>query len=93
VNRWVAYQFIRNVYELWMPGHFERLLSAIDNLPDMDGLTSQHKPFLNIRRLSTENLGIGLTCESEPGDALTQEVTPSTSTAQLDAKRPRKDST
>jgi len=32
-DKWTAYQFTRNVYDTWMPTHFERICSAIDQLP------------------------------------------------------------
>lgn len=32
-NRWMAYNFVRNVYDLWLPEHFKRICSAIDMLP------------------------------------------------------------
>jgi hypothetical protein len=32
-ERWTAYQFTRNVYDIWMPDHFKRLCSVIDELP------------------------------------------------------------
>lgn len=32
-EKWTAYQFTRNVYDVWMPMHFERICSAIDQLP------------------------------------------------------------
>lgn len=32
-ERWTAYKFTKNVYHTWMPTHFERLCSAIDDLP------------------------------------------------------------
>lgn len=32
-EKWTAYQFIRNVYDIWMPIHFKRICSAIDQLP------------------------------------------------------------
>ncbi|KAF1993927.1 hypothetical protein P154DRAFT_549292 [Amniculicola lignicola CBS 123094] len=32
-QRWKAYQFVKNVYDLWLPKHFERLCSVIDMLP------------------------------------------------------------
>ncbi|ESZ92435.1 hypothetical protein SBOR_7194 [Sclerotinia borealis F-4128] len=32
-DRWTAYQFTRNVYDIWMPTHLERIRSAIDGLP------------------------------------------------------------
>ncbi|KAF1978851.1 hypothetical protein BU23DRAFT_586690 [Bimuria novae-zelandiae CBS 107.79] len=32
-KRWTAHNFVRNVYDLWVPNHFERICSAIDMLP------------------------------------------------------------
>ncbi|KAF2453118.1 hypothetical protein BDY21DRAFT_388313 [Lineolata rhizophorae] len=33
-QRWKAYNFVKNVYDLWLPEHFERICSVIDMLPD-----------------------------------------------------------
>ncbi|KAL6797641.1 hypothetical protein GGI42DRAFT_329376 [Trichoderma sp. SZMC 28013] len=32
-EKWTTYQFIKNVYDNWMPKHFKRISSAIDQLP------------------------------------------------------------
>ena len=32
-QRWKAYKFVKNVYDLWLPKHFERICSVIDMLP------------------------------------------------------------
>ncbi len=32
-EKWTAYRFTRNVYDLWMPEHLEKIRSAIDLLP------------------------------------------------------------
>ncbi|KAK3693110.1 hypothetical protein B0T22DRAFT_525606 [Podospora appendiculata] len=32
-DKWTAYRFTRNVYDMWMPKHFEDICSAIDQLP------------------------------------------------------------
>ncbi|OAA34696.1 hypothetical protein NOR_08325 [Metarhizium rileyi] len=32
-EKWTAYQFTKNIYDLWMPSHFKKLCSAIDQLP------------------------------------------------------------
>ncbi|TQN73491.1 hypothetical protein CSHISOI_01991 [Colletotrichum shisoi] len=32
-EKWTAYRFTKNVYDLWMPFHFKRICSAIDQLP------------------------------------------------------------
>jgi hypothetical protein len=31
-DKWTAYRFTKNVYDIWMPKHFENICSAIDNL-------------------------------------------------------------
>ena len=36
-EKWTAYKFTKNVYDIWMPAHFKRLSSAIDKIPaDLD---------------------------------------------------------
>ncbi|PNP49477.1 hypothetical protein THARTR1_09799 [Trichoderma harzianum] len=32
-DKWTTHQFIKNVYDIWMPKHFKRICSAIDQLP------------------------------------------------------------
>lgn len=32
-DKWTAYKFTKNVYDVWMPIHFQRICSAIDQLP------------------------------------------------------------
>ena len=32
-NKWIAYKFTKNVYDVWMPTHLKRICSAIDQLP------------------------------------------------------------
>ncbi|OJD13205.1 hypothetical protein AJ78_06323 [Emergomyces pasteurianus Ep9510] len=41
-EKWTAYKFTRNVYDIWMPTHFKRICSAIDQIPpDVDFDVSQ----------------------------------------------------
>lgn len=36
-EKWTAYKFTKNVYDMWMPSHFKRLCSAVDVIPaDLD---------------------------------------------------------
>jgi hypothetical protein len=36
-EKWTAYRFTKNVYDIWMPAHFKRICSAIDKIPqDLD---------------------------------------------------------
>jgi hypothetical protein len=32
-EKWTAYKFIKNIYDIWMPMHLKRLCSVIDSLP------------------------------------------------------------
>lgn len=32
-GKWAAYRFVKNVYEKWVPGHYEKICSAINELP------------------------------------------------------------
>ncbi|KAM4066807.1 hypothetical protein HRG_012176 [Hirsutella rhossiliensis] len=32
-DKWTAYRFTHNVYDIWMPEHFKRICSAIDQVP------------------------------------------------------------
>jgi hypothetical protein len=32
-EKWTAYKFTKNVYEIWMPTYFKRICSVIDELP------------------------------------------------------------
>jgi hypothetical protein len=32
-EKWTAYKFTKNVYDIWMPTHPRRISSAIDDLP------------------------------------------------------------
>ncbi|KAI0908040.1 hypothetical protein F4823DRAFT_640626 [Ustulina deusta] len=32
-EKWTAYRFTKNVYDVWMPAHFKMICSAIDQLP------------------------------------------------------------
>ncbi|KAL6870390.1 hypothetical protein J3F83DRAFT_677580 [Trichoderma novae-zelandiae] len=32
-DRWTAYRFTKNVYDTWMPSHWKRISSAVDQLP------------------------------------------------------------
>jgi hypothetical protein len=32
-EKWTAYKFTKNVYDIWMPTHLKRICSVIDKLP------------------------------------------------------------
>ena len=31
--KWIAYKFTKNVYDIWMPTHLQRICSVIDKIP------------------------------------------------------------
>lgn len=33
IERWIAYRFIKNVYDIWVLTHFENICFVIDQLP------------------------------------------------------------
>ncbi|CAM5999411.1 unnamed protein product [Sphagnum balticum] len=35
-EKWTAYKFTKNVYDIWMPTHLKRICSVIDRLPDFE---------------------------------------------------------
>ncbi len=36
-EKWAAYKFTKNIYDIWMPTHLKRICSVIDKLPpDLD---------------------------------------------------------
>lgn len=42
-EKWTAYNFTKNVYDIWMPAHLKRICSVIDELPpDLDFEVSEH---------------------------------------------------
>lgn len=96
-EKWTAYSFTRNVYDMWMPRHFKTICSAIDQLPshlDFDvsslpetGLSQdfekQHLPQADATSMSQS------TSRVDP-----QRFTPGTSlTGSETSKRPRKEGT
>jgi hypothetical protein len=86
-EKWTAYRFTKNVYDTWMPKHFENICSAIDQLPP--DLNFDIPPLSEVTGLS-QNLGnliqSDASCASVPDEqgsqssnAEQQAVTPGTS--------------
>jgi hypothetical protein len=97
-EKWTAYKFTKNLYHTWMPTHFKRICSAIDDLPselDFDvsslpqdsglsqDLESHH---LSQSLAESASQARGDLSHSDIGD-----ITPNTSLTQQGAsKRPRR---
>ena len=96
-QRWKAYTFVRNVYDSWLPKHFERICSVIDMLPaDLNFDVSEHDQELASSRsglsqqLEDSNSAVGrLIPESQPS---VQPITPDT-TIQTGSSKPKKKKT
>lgn len=42
IEKWTAYTFMKNVYDIWMPAHFSRISSAINELPSKQDFELSH---------------------------------------------------
>ena len=76
-EKWTAYKFTKNVYELWMPKHFERICSAISDFPSNVSFNLSQQSQLSFTEQSGLSQGFG-------AQSLAQSSTSSTS-AQVQA--------
>ena len=85
-EKWTAYKFTKNIYDIWMPIHLKRIYSVVDELPpDIDFGLSQSASFpqeLESRRPQQSNAES--TCMLREDDSLvaSQDITPTTSFSQ-----------
>ncbi|KAK4242980.1 hypothetical protein C7999DRAFT_45091 [Corynascus novoguineensis] len=84
-DKWTAYRFTKNVYDTWMPKHFERICSAIDQLPS--NLDFDVPPLSEATGLSQNlvNLMQSGACSASSGEQ--QAVTPDTSFSGVPKRR------
>lgn len=105
-DKWTAYKFTKNVYDVWMPTHLERICSVIDQLPlglNFEVSQESELQFTEASGLSQE-MG-GLLSEQSNAESASQNdnelvpivpqpVTPDTSISQgkekATAKRPKR---
>ncbi|KAH7016657.1 hypothetical protein B0J12DRAFT_417504 [Macrophomina phaseolina] len=88
-DRWKSYKFVKNIYERWVPQHFRRICSAIDEIPpNVNFAVSQRPASVSSEQtgLSQEifNCGLDQSAESpesneEPGIVAPEDATPDTS--------------
>jgi hypothetical protein len=101
-EKWTAYQFTKNIYDVWMPVHFKRLCSVIDAIPPDIHFELSEESELQFPPSSGLSQGLESHHLSESvatdDDALrlldSQEVTPDTSitqeSEQVNFKKPKK---
>ncbi|KXS93314.1 hypothetical protein AC579_9010 [Pseudocercospora musae] len=105
-EKWTAYQFTKNMYDNWMPMHFERICSAIDQIPaDISFSVSQSEPpypeqssglsqdfsAQSIAHSSAGSVSAQGQDDSQPSSIHDPVVTPSTSVTDRGFKRPKRD--
>ncbi len=82
-EKWTAYKFTKNVYNIWMPLHIKRICSAIDDLPpNIDFDLSQSASFSQSEPQSSQqsNVGSMLGQDNSQSSFLgSQEIPPTTS--------------
>ncbi|OAT02937.1 hypothetical protein, variant 2 [Blastomyces dermatitidis ER-3] len=62
-DKWSAYTFTKNVYDIWMPDHLKRIRSAIDEIPR--GLCRLSRSYTQYFLHPTDAAGIEATKEAE----------------------------
>ncbi|EOA81597.1 uncharacterized protein SETTUDRAFT_174275 [Exserohilum turcica Et28A] len=81
-NRWTAYTFVQNMYDLWLPEHFSRICSVIDMLPsDLDFKVSEQfelQPLLPEMASSLSELSQQLEDHSLADEGVISDSQPST---------------
>jgi hypothetical protein len=101
-EKWTAYTFTKNIYDVWVPAHFKRLCSAIDAIPpDINFELSEES---DLQFPSSSGLSQGLESHQLSGSGATnddelrlldpQEATPESSVGQVSGqatfKKPKK---
>ena len=91
-EKWTAYKFTKNVYDTWVPNHFKRLCSVIDELPpehdwDVPPLSegtglSQVFESHHLSRSNTDSASVLREDDSQESLPGSQDVTPNTSFSQ-----------
>ncbi|EER37024.1 conserved hypothetical protein [Histoplasma capsulatum H143] len=78
-ERWTAYRFTRNIYDIWMPTHLKRIHSAIDQIPPLLDLDVSQMELQFSQRSNAESFEDDDRQSSFIGSA---DITPSTSFTQ-----------
>lgn len=93
-EKWTAYKFTKNVYDIWMPTHFQRICSAIDQIPPGVDFEISQSELLYSQQSNAESMLAAEDDDCQPSQRYigSAGVTPTTSfTEQTQIfKRPRK---
>lgn len=95
-EKWTAYKFTKNVYDIWMPSLHKRICSAIDDLPAGNDFDLSQSAFFSqptTQSSQQSNAESILGDDSQVSFETSQDVTPTTSftqAAEPPSKKPRK---
>ncbi|KAK3167868.1 hypothetical protein OEA41_004314 [Lepraria neglecta] len=82
-DKWTAYKFTKNVYDIWMPLHFEKICSALDDLPpDIDFGIPQSASFPQAQTPRQSNAESTSMLREDDSHVASQDITPTTSFSQ-----------
>jgi len=73
-EKWTAYKFTKNVYDIWMPTHLKRICSAIDQIPSDVNFDVSQSEFQFSQQSNAESL-----LEEDDSYIGSADVTPTTS--------------
>lgn len=89
MEKWTAYTFMKNVYDIWMPTHFKRISSAIDELPPEQDFELPYGSEPQISETSglsqLQSQGLAEVPDSQSSQVDKQQITPNTS---IQAEKP-----
>ncbi|KAJ4327510.1 hypothetical protein N0V84_002036 [Fusarium piperis] len=98
-EKWTSHHFTKNVYDKWMPAHFKKICSAINQLPanldfDVPSLSetglSQNLESHHLLQLDADTVSLPVEQDSQSGDAGQEKGTPGTSLTDAGAAKRRK---
>lgn len=87
-EKWTAYRFTKNIYDIWMPTHFKMICSAIDQLPSDLALDdpslpatglSQELESQHLSQSDADSASLPAEPDSQSSKARPERVTPGTS--------------
>lgn len=84
IDKWTAYTFTKNLYDIWVPIHFKRISSAINGLPSEEELEAPDRPEPQISETSGLSQQLqgqfsSEILESQSSNVDLQQITPGTS--------------
>jgi hypothetical protein len=97
-DKWTAYRFTKNVYDIWMPGHFKKICSAVDQLPSnldfdvppLSECTGLSQDLGNLMQSDAGSASVAVEGDSQSSNAEQPTATPDTSFPRPEVVKRRK---